>query len=163
MGLREYAALTETVDIEADWIRLKHHPHSRFLSRDDVCTDLSTTHWEVEKHFQIQTSMIGCLCSYDSRTIYRFYSTTTRTGSLPHPPKFKGLLYVMRLLVNQGFTDWKKWSILSTSDHGTITFSSPKQGSRYHTKCTESYDLPHVSRADRRNRPVHLAGHRRRL
>jgi hypothetical protein len=44
--------LTETVDIEADWIRLKHHPHSRFLSRDDVCTDYPfLRHWEVEKHF----------------------------------------------------------------------------------------------------------------
>jgi hypothetical protein len=27
---------------------------------------------------------------------------------------------------------------------------------RYHTKCTESYDLPHVYRADRRNRPFTL-------
>jgi hypothetical protein len=29
----EYAALTETVDIEADWIRLKHHPQQIFVQR----------------------------------------------------------------------------------------------------------------------------------
>jgi hypothetical protein len=53
LGLREYAALTETVDIEADWIRLKHHPSLRFLSRDDVVRIIhdSSVSLEVEKHF----------------------------------------------------------------------------------------------------------------
>jgi hypothetical protein len=157
LGLREYAALTETVDIEADWIRLKHHPHSRFLSRDDVCTlSRFLRLWEVEKHFQIQTSMIGCLCSYDSRTIYRFYSTTTRTGSYAFTFQVQGLLYVMRLWLIKALRTGKNgvYSQLQIMERSLFNLIM-KQDIRY--KVYSSYDLPHVyQRADRRNRQFTL-------
>lgn len=110
LGLREYVSLTETDDLDADWLRLKQHPHSRLLTRDDVCTNYPRflRIWEVEIHFpntDVDDWMSMFVRLADDIPFLLDCNTDRLTAFAS--AKFKGLLYVMRLLVSLGFTDWK--------------------------------------------------------
>jgi hypothetical protein len=124
LSLMEYVALTETNDVDQDWKRFKSHPDSTRVTHKDILSDYPqfTRLWEVDTFFP-DTDVEDWMSMFVRLVRDIPFMMSPETGLLTpfQSPKFKGLLYVVKLLVEQGFDNWNQTgyfiSYRSWNDH----------------------------------------------